>query len=57
MSQYLTMQTARLLMNDLWTRHSCKITLLFHNSALHLVRYEFRKLRTELFSHEECFSR
>ena len=51
------MQTACLLMNDLWTRHSCKITLLFHNSALHLVRYEFGKLRTELLSHEECFAR
>ena len=56
------MQTARLLMNDLWTRHSCKITLLFHNSELHLVprglvRCEFGKLRTELFSHEECFAR
>ena len=51
------MQTACLLMNDLWTRHSCKITLLFHNYALHLVRYKFGKQRTELFSHEQCFAR
>ena len=51
------MQTARLLMNDLWTRHSCKITLLFHNYALHLVRYKSGKQRTELFSHEQCFAR
>ena len=50
------MQTACLLMNDFWTRHSCKITLLFHKSALHLVRYDFGKLRTELFSHEEYFA-
>ena len=44
------------LMNDLWTRHSYKITLLFHKSALHLVRYEVGKLVTELFSYEECFA-
>ena len=31
-------------MNDLWTRHSYKITFLFHKSALHLVRYEVGKL-------------
>ena len=50
------MQTACLLMNDLWTHHSCKITFLFHKSALHLVRYEVGKLGTELFSFEECFA-
>ena len=50
------MQTVCLLLNDLWTRHSCKITFLFHKSALHLVRYEVGKLVTELFSYEECFA-
>ena len=50
------MQTVCLLMNDLRTRHSYKITFLFHKSALHLVRYEVGKLVTELFSYEECFA-
>ena len=48
------MQTLCLLMNDLWTRHSYKITFLFHNSApLLLVRHEVGKLVTELFPCEE----
>ena len=49
------MQTVCLLMNDLRTRHSYKITVLFHKSAFHLFRYEVGKLVTELFSYEECF--
>ena len=50
------MQTVCLLMNDLWTRHFYKITFLFHESALLLVRYEAGKLVTELFPCEECFA-
>ena len=50
------MQTVCLLMNDLWTRHSYKITFLFHESALHLLRCEVGKLVTELFPCEECFA-
>ena len=50
------MQTVCLSMNDLRTRHSYKITLLFHKSAFHLVRYQVGKLVTELFPYEECFA-